>query len=44
MKGRPMHPKRGRELGEKWWWVFALLAALAAIKWVIEAFLERVGR
>ena len=38
-----MHPKRGRELGEKWWWLFWLLVILAVVKWLAEAFLERMG-
>jgi hypothetical protein len=47
MRGRKdgaMHPRRGRELGEKWWWVFAFLAALAVIKWIAELLLERIGQ
>lgn len=39
-----MHPKRGRGLGEKWWWVFWALVALAVIRWLIEMFLEKMGR
>lgn len=39
-----MHPRKGRELGEKLWWVFALLAALAVIRWLAEAILERIGQ
>lgn len=39
-----MHPRKGRELGEKLWWVFWALVALAVIRWVIEALLERIGR
>lgn len=37
-----MHPRRGRELGEKWWWLFAGLAALAILRWLIGELLSRV--
>ena len=38
-----MHPRRGRELGEKWAWVFGILMGLALLKWIIELLLGLQG-
>lgn len=35
-----MHPRRGHELGERWWWLFASLAALAILRWLAEELLH----